>query len=141
MDSDGINRQWTDLRLALAYPVLPNLFIGLTGRYLQVNQAVARGPFGKDLVSDGTPDQGIASLFTFNAGVTYRPVKQLSLGRQIHNPVGTARQNERRCFDGAGVGNQPGRGVVQTEQDVYGYRARDERVLVVTSRFLLIVRE
>ncbi len=80
MDSDGINRQWTDLRLALAYPVLSNLFVGLTGRYLQVNQAVGRGPFKQDSVSDGTPDQGLASLFTFNAGVTYRPIKQLSLG-------------------------------------------------------------
>jgi hypothetical protein len=80
MDPDGINRQWTDLRLALAYPVLNNLFVGLTGRYLQVNQAVGRGPFGADFVSDGTPDQGLSSLFTFNAGVTYRPIKQLSLG-------------------------------------------------------------
>jgi hypothetical protein len=80
MDPDGINRQWTDLRLALAYPVLSNLFVGLTGRYLQVNQAVSRGPFGTDLVSDGTPTQGLASLFTFAAGVTYRPIKQLSLG-------------------------------------------------------------
>jgi hypothetical protein len=80
MDPDGINRQWTDLRLALAYPVLSNLFIGLTGRYLQVNQAVGRGPFGPDSVSDGTPAEGLASLFTFNAGVTYRPVKQLSIG-------------------------------------------------------------
>jgi len=80
MDSDGINRQWTDLRVALAYPVLSNLFVGLTGRYLQINQAVGTGPFGADLVSSGTPDQGLSSLFTFNAGVTYRPVKQLSLG-------------------------------------------------------------
>jgi len=80
MDPDGINRQWTDLRLALAYPVLNNLFVGLTGRYLQVNQEIGRGPFGSDLVSSGTPDQGLASLFTFNAGVTYRPIKQLSLG-------------------------------------------------------------
>ncbi len=80
MDPDGINRSWTDLRVALAYPVLSNLFIGITGRYLQVTQAVSRGPFGSDIVSDGTPDQGLASLFTFNAGVTYRPIKQLSLG-------------------------------------------------------------
>ncbi len=80
MDTDGINRQWTDLRVALAYPVLPNLFVGLTGRYLQVNQATGRGPFGSDLVSSGTPDQGLASLFTFNAGVTYRPIPALSLG-------------------------------------------------------------
>jgi len=80
MDPDGIDRQWTDLRVALAYPVLPNLFVGVTGRYLQVNQAVSRGPFGVDLVSDGTASSGLASLFTFNAGVTYRPVKQLTLG-------------------------------------------------------------
>lgn len=80
MDGDGIDRQWTDLRVALAYPVLSNLFVGLTGRYLQVNQAVGRGPFGLDLVSSGTPDQGLSSMFTFNAGVTYRPIKQLSLG-------------------------------------------------------------
>jgi hypothetical protein len=79
MDPDGINRQWTDLRLALAYPVLSNLFVGLTGRYLQVNQAVSRGPFGPDLVSDGTASQGLASIFTFAAGVTYRPIKALSL--------------------------------------------------------------
>ncbi len=80
MDPDGINRQWTDLRVALAYPVLNNLFVGVTGRYLQVNQAVSRGPFGVDLVSDGTPAAGLSSLFTFNAGVTYRPIKQLTLG-------------------------------------------------------------
>lgn len=80
MDPDGINRQWTDLRLALAYPVLSNLFVGVTGRYLQVNQSVSRGPFGVDLVSDGTAAEGLASLFTFSAGVTYRPIKQLTLG-------------------------------------------------------------
>jgi hypothetical protein len=79
MDPDGINRQWTDLRVGLAYPVLPNLFVGLTGRYLQVNQVTGVGPFGADLLSSGTPDQGLASIFTFNAGVTYRPIKALSL--------------------------------------------------------------
>ena len=89
MDPDGINRQWTDLRIALAYPVLNNLFIGLTGRYLQVNQAVGTGPFGNDLVSSGTPDQGLASIFTFNAGVTYRPIHALSLailGQNLTDP-------------------------------------------------------
>jgi hypothetical protein len=80
MDPDGINRQWTDMRVALAYPVLPNLFVGVTGRYLQVNQGISVGPFGPDVVSDGTPTQGLASIFTFNAGVTYRPIKVLSLG-------------------------------------------------------------
>ncbi len=96
MDPSGINRQWTDMRLALAYPVLANLFVGLTGRYLQVNQAVSTGPFAQnsptmppDVVSDGTSTQGLASIFTFNAGVTYRPVKALSLGivgQNLTNP-------------------------------------------------------
>jgi hypothetical protein len=82
----GINRQWTDMRLALAYPVLPNLFVGLTGRYLQVNQVANpdAGPFAQasspDLVADGTSTQGLASIFTFNAGITYRPIKALSIG-------------------------------------------------------------
>ncbi len=89
MDPDGINRQWTDLRIALAYPVLDNLFVGVTGRYLQVNQAISRGPFGTDLVSDGTPDIGLTSIFTFAAGVTYRPIKQFSmavLGQNLTYP-------------------------------------------------------
>lgn len=89
MDPDGVNRQWTDVRLALAYPITESLFLGLTGRYLTVNQATGRGPFGNNLVSDGTPDQAMANIFTFNAGLTFRPVKPLSiavLGQNLTNP-------------------------------------------------------
>jgi hypothetical protein len=80
MDPDGINRTWTDLRLSLAYPLTSWLALGLTGRYLRVDQDVSRGPFGRSVVSDGTADQSLASIFTFNAGVTVQPVKGLSFG-------------------------------------------------------------
>ena len=93
MDPDGVNRQWTDVRLALAYPITETLFLGLTGRYLTVNQATGRGPLScavcSNLVSDGTADQALANIFTFNAGLTFRPVKPLSiavLGQNLTNP-------------------------------------------------------
>jgi hypothetical protein len=84
MDPDGINRQWTDVRVALAYPITETLFFGLTGRYLTVNQSTGRGPLINpatmtDLVSDGTPSSALTNIFTFNAGLTFRPVKPLAL--------------------------------------------------------------
>lgn len=80
MDPDGIDRTWTDMRLSVAYPLTDWLALGLTGRYLRVTQATSRGPFGSSIVSDGTPDQALASIFTFNAGVTVQPLKGLSFG-------------------------------------------------------------
>ena len=68
MDSDGIKRQWTDLRLSLAYPLGDRFHLGVTGRYLRATQAVGRGPFGPSLVSDGKPDDPLTSQFTFDAG-------------------------------------------------------------------------
>ncbi len=69
MDPDGIHRQWTDLRLALAYPFGDRLSVGLTGRYLRVNQAVSTGPLGASLASDGTKGDPLFSQFTFDAGL------------------------------------------------------------------------
>lgn len=68
LDPDGIDRQWTDLRLALAYPLGDRLQLGMTGRYLRVNQGVARGPFGTSFASDGTASEPIMNEFTFDAG-------------------------------------------------------------------------
>lgn len=80
MDPDGINRTWADLRLSLAYPITQWLAVGLTGRYLRVTQDVSKGPFGQSVVSDGTSDQALSSIFTFNVGVTLQPVKGLAFG-------------------------------------------------------------
>jgi hypothetical protein len=68
MDPDGIKRQWTDLRLSLAYPLGDRFHLGVTGRYLRATQAVGRGPFGSSFASDGTPGDPLLSQFTFDAG-------------------------------------------------------------------------
>src|SRR5262249_24725711 len=59
MDPDGIRRTFLDLRLGLAYPITERFFLGLTGRYLKVNQSGTTDPsygFGPSLVSGGLFD-------------------------------------------------------------------------------------
>jgi hypothetical protein len=85
LDPDGIHRQWTDLRLALAYPLGDKIALGMTGRYLRVDQGVAAGPFGASLVSDGTRDGPLYNSFTFDAGITVVPIDELRLGLVGHN--------------------------------------------------------
>ena len=85
MDPDGIDRSWTDVRLVLAYPISDRVFVGATGRYLRLSQAVASGPLGSSTVSDGTPGAVIANQFTFDAGVTVVPVDGLRIGLVGHN--------------------------------------------------------
>lgn len=69
MDPDGIKRRWTDLRLALAYPLGESgIALGVTGRYLRVSQNVASGPLGASLASGGTADEPLFNELTFDAG-------------------------------------------------------------------------
>ncbi len=92
MDPDGIRRQWTDLRLSLAYPLGDRVHLGVTGRYLRVNQGTARGPLGASLASDGTSTEPLANQFTFDAGVAVALAEHLRLavsGRNLTAP-GTA---------------------------------------------------
>jgi hypothetical protein len=89
MDPDGIKRQWTDLRLTLAYPLGDRVSLGATGRYLRVNQAVNRGPFGTSLASSGTPNDPLSSQFTFDAGAAVAITEQLRVavsGRNLTAP-------------------------------------------------------
>ncbi|WP_394845829.1 hypothetical protein LZC95_53475 [Pendulispora brunnea] len=85
LDPDGARRQWTDLRLALAMPLGDQISIGVTGRYLRVNQSVANGPFRDSYISDGTRGDPIFSQFTFDAGVSVTPVPGLFFGLVGHN--------------------------------------------------------
>lgn len=80
LDPDGVQRRWTDLRLALAYPFGDRLSFGLTGRYLRLGQGVARGPLGASLASDGTRDEPVFNAFTFDAGAGLQITEQLRLG-------------------------------------------------------------
>lgn len=80
MDPDGIKRQFTDLRLTLAYPLGDRVSLGATGRYLRVQQKVASGPLGASLASDGTRDEPIFNAFTFDAGAAVQVSEQIRIG-------------------------------------------------------------
>jgi opacity protein-like surface antigen len=77
-DTDGINRPWTDVRFALAYPIADQFFIGAGGRYIWLTQEGA-GPLGRSLASSGLQDQAILREITFDAGVTLKPTPELAL--------------------------------------------------------------
>lgn len=92
LDPDRVRRSWTDVRLALAFPIADAISVGATGRYLRVTQATQQGPFGASLVSDGTKGEPLFSALTFDAGVTVAPAAGLriaAVGKNLTNP-GTA---------------------------------------------------
>jgi hypothetical protein len=70
IDPGGVRREWHDIRLGLGYPISDRIGIGVVGRYVYSTQPVGRGPFGSDIVSDGTPKGPILSAPTFDAGLT-----------------------------------------------------------------------
>jgi hypothetical protein len=87
-DADGIDRQWTDLRVALAYPFSDSLFVGLGGRYLWLQQN-GSGPLGTSLASSGLEDEQIMRQWSFDAGATVKPIPELALslvGTNLNNP-------------------------------------------------------
>lgn len=77
-DQDGIDRRWTDLRFALAYPVSDQFFVGAAGRYMWLSED-GIGPLGDSLPSSGLPKHRIVKNLTFDAGVTLKPIPELSL--------------------------------------------------------------
>ena len=87
-DPDGVDREYIDLRLALAFPFSDNFFIGLGGRYLMLAE---EGWFGlpPSAASGGLREEKIVNGFAFDAGITIKPNEQLSLslvGNNINNP-------------------------------------------------------
>lgn len=92
LDPDRLRRSWTDVRMALAFPLADMISIGATGRYLRSSQATQQGPFGASLASDGTKGEPLFSELTFDAGVTVAPATGLRIGlvgKNLTNP-GTA---------------------------------------------------
>jgi opacity protein-like surface antigen len=77
-DPDGIDRRWTDLRFALAYPFSDQFSFGLGGRYMWLKQD-GTGPLGPSLASGGLEGEQIVRNFSFDAGATFRPTPALAL--------------------------------------------------------------
>ena len=87
-DTDGINRRWTDIRLALSYPFSEQFYLGVGGRYLRLKQN-GEGPLGVSGASSGLAGDYIVSGFAFDAGATFKPTDGLALsvvGTNLNNP-------------------------------------------------------
>jgi hypothetical protein len=69
-DPDGINRSWTDIRMALALPLGDHFSVGATTRWLRLNQAVSTGPFGPSPASDGASSSPLYNGLTLDLGAT-----------------------------------------------------------------------
>jgi hypothetical protein len=87
-DTDGVNRKWTDLRFALAYPVSDQFFLGLGGRYMWLGED-GNGPLGTSIASSGLPGKRIVRGFAIDAGATLKPSEHFAIslvGNNLNNP-------------------------------------------------------
>ena len=83
-----MDRKWTDLRFALAYPVSDQFFLGLGGRYMWLAED-GEGPLGTSLASSGLPDKRIVRGFSLDAGATLKPSEHFAVslvGNNLNNP-------------------------------------------------------
>jgi len=89
LDPNGIHRVWTDIRAAIAAPLGDFLSVGITGRFLNVQQSTGAGPFGPSLVSDGTSGSAILNTATFDAGATgiLGDFRLALVGHNLTNPA------------------------------------------------------
>jgi hypothetical protein len=113
-DPDGVDRKWTDVGFALAYPFSEQLFFGLGGRYLWLSQNGA-GPLAPSTTTSGLREENIVATFSFDAGATFKPVPEVSIaivGNNLANPG----HGFLPTSLGAGLGF--GRGVFALEGDV-----------------------
>lgn len=87
-DPDGVDRTWTDVRFALAYPFSDKLFIGVGGRYLWLKED-GSGPLLPSRASAGLRGKNIVESLSFDAGATFKPIPALSIsvvGNNLGNP-------------------------------------------------------
>ena len=129
MDPDGIHRQWTDLRLTLAYPLGDRLSLGATGRYIRGSQLVDRGPLGTSLASSGTPNDPIVNQFTFDAGAAVAITEQIRVAVSGHN-LSAPSTSLAPISVGGGVGwsNQVVSAELDTQVDFRTYSSARDRL-------------
>ena len=87
-DKDTLDRQYNDLRFALALPLQNKFFLGLGGRYLWLAQD-GDGPLGESLASGGLEEERIIEGFSFDAGVTIKPTDSFYIavvGNNLSDP-------------------------------------------------------
>jgi opacity protein-like surface antigen len=83
LDPDGVDRKWTDIRVALGFPISERFYAGLTGKYLKLrDNGFPRSGYGlpPSNAASGLPDTATVDGFTFDAGITVKPSNALFLG-------------------------------------------------------------
>lgn len=97
IDPSGLHRTWTDIRAALALPLGDYVSVGVTGRWLQVDQALNAGVFGfgganplttSDLPASGTPNGTVFNGLTFDLGAAaaFQGFRFGLVGHNLTNP-------------------------------------------------------
>ncbi len=87
IDPDGVDRSYLDLRAALAFLVVDELSVGLTGRYLNLDQE-GLGVLGDSRASGGLKDpddlplgrDALVNTWTLDAGAVIRATDELHIG-------------------------------------------------------------
>jgi hypothetical protein len=90
-DTNGINRNWTDIRGAISYPFSEQFFMGVGVRYLRLRQN-GDGPLGTSVASSGLSGDFIVAGFSFDAAATFKPSEALAIsvvGVNLNNPGNT----------------------------------------------------
>jgi opacity protein-like surface antigen len=91
-DPDGVDRKGMDVRFGLAFPVSDKLFVGASGRYLDLSEdgyPRGRNQLPPSVASSGLSGESITKAITFDAGLTLRPVAGLGLslvGQNLTDP-------------------------------------------------------
>ncbi|HEY6556618.1 MAG TPA: hypothetical protein VI072_05070 [Polyangiaceae bacterium] len=91
-DPDGVERQSTDLRFALAFPFAEEFLVGLGGRHLWLKQDGywdGLGSMPPSAASGGLKDEQIVKGFAFDAGITVKPAPEFAIsvvGANLNNP-------------------------------------------------------
>jgi opacity protein-like surface antigen len=83
LDPDGVDRKFTDVRVALGFPVSDRFYAGLTGKYLTLrDNGFARSGYSlpRSNASAGLSDASVVDGFTFDAGITVKPSSSLYIG-------------------------------------------------------------
>jgi opacity protein-like surface antigen len=87
-DPDGVDRKWTDLRFALAFPFSDQFFLGAGGRYMWLSQN-GDGPLESSPASEGLADEDIVKGFGIDLGATVKPTQSFAIsvvGNNLTNP-------------------------------------------------------
>ena len=91
-DPDGLDRTGMDLRFGLALPISDKIFVGASGRYLDLGQdgyARGRDVLPPSSASSGLDGKSIVKDITFDAGISVRPTPELALslvGQNLTDP-------------------------------------------------------